>query len=439
MTRATADYAIRARDETSGPLGRIRGNLGLTGKAFGAMAAFATSALASISFTSHIREMIDYGDAVQKASIRTKFGAEGLTQLYHAAKLNDVQIETVNKALFRMQRSTGDAARGLKDQSDAFRDLNIDVNKFQQLRPEDQFRVLVDRLGTMDDKARQAVSGNALFGRSFEELVPLIDGGTQSLDSYVAAANKAANILTDEQAQAAAEANDAWTNLGARIEGQANRSLPLWARMSKSAAAIGETALDGLSAAAERVAGGYGAVTDVIGGVFTGGIAALAGDTRLASDILAESFEDAGNNLRDMLGLQTDSIRAFGEMGKAAGLAMGEVADVTLREGGAPGELGFLDPFASPAFAAASEARIAATERLAQMMSTVEMGLADRAGLDGRSGSVAELGRAQIALDRPGLGLSRPQQVQSPQFEAAVEYLRQILDAVQADRVAVLG
>ena len=435
MARASADYRITAHDEASRALGKIRGNLGLTGRAFGIMATAAVSALAAVSFTGIARELVEYGDQVHKATIRTGFGAEALTKLYHAGRLSDVGIGTINKSLFRMQRSTGDAARGLKEQTDAFRDLNIDVGKFAALKPEEQFRVLVGRLAAVDDKARLAVDGNALFGRSFEELIPLIEGGTKALDDYNASAERTGVQLTDDQALAAAAASDAWTRFGDTVQGQQNQALPTLAKWSRAVADIGAVAIPAAVDALtdNPITRWWDKQTTIAGAAFSSGVALIAGNTEMAADLWDAAFDRIENGAYD----------AFAGVADAATGAAKTIADVSLAApggGGGPlGELGFIDPFTDPRTVAQAQASVAATERIERLMSVVKSGMAERTGLDGQRGQFGDLGLARIATGGPGLGITRPQKIESDQLELAVQALREILAAVKADKITVFG
>ena len=121
----------------------------------------------------------DYYDAVDEINTNSaKYGIS--TDTYqkwkYASEIIDVSAETMGAALGKLEKQIGKSP-------EKFEELGISIyNASGQYRSaEDIFYDAVDALGRIDDETEADILANDLFGKSFQELKPLIDAGTGSL------------------------------------------------------------------------------------------------------------------------------------------------------------------------------------------------------------------------------------------------------------------
>ena len=157
----------------------------------------------------------DYYDAVDEINTNsTKYGIS--TDTYqkwkYASEIIDVSAETMGAALGKLEKQIGKSP-------EKFEELGISIyNASGQYRSaEDIFYDAVDALGRIDDETEADILANDLFGKSFQELKPLIDAGTGSLKELGEQAEQRGAIMTPEELETMQRAKDALDGVRAQL------------------------------------------------------------------------------------------------------------------------------------------------------------------------------------------------------------------------------
>lgn len=157
----------------------------------------------------------DYYDAVDEINTNsTKYGIS--TDTYqkwkYASEIIDVSAETMGAALGKLEKQIGKSPEkfeklgiSIRTASGAYRDS------------EDIFYDAVDALGRIDDETEADILANDLFGKSFQELKPLIDAGTGSLKELGEQAEQRGAIMTPEELETMQRAKDALDGVRAQL------------------------------------------------------------------------------------------------------------------------------------------------------------------------------------------------------------------------------
>lgn len=104
-------------------------------------------------------------------------------QLYGAAaKLVDVDVETIAKSHTKLAKNMGNAADGSKKQAEAFEKLGVNItNSDGSLRSaDDVFNDVIGALGQMSNETERDALAMTLMGKSAAELNPLIEDGGET-------------------------------------------------------------------------------------------------------------------------------------------------------------------------------------------------------------------------------------------------------------------
>jgi len=96
------------------------------------------------------------GDDLAKMSARTGFSVESLSELGFAAELSGTSIEVLENGIRKMQRTIVDAASGMQSAQDALALLGLTVADLDNLSPEQQFKLIADRLAAIEDPTLKA-------------------------------------------------------------------------------------------------------------------------------------------------------------------------------------------------------------------------------------------------------------------------------------------
>lgn len=155
-----------------------------------------------------------YGDSLGKMAKRTGISVESLSELQFVASQTGTEFEALETAFKRMQRTIYDAGRGLSTATDALADLGLNLRDLQGLSPEEQFKLLADRMGQITDDTRQAGIALSIFGRAGTSLIPMFEAGASGIAELQKRARDLGLTMSTEDAAAAEEFNDQLDALG---------------------------------------------------------------------------------------------------------------------------------------------------------------------------------------------------------------------------------
>jgi len=159
------------------------------------------------------RVFASMGDSVAKMAKRTGVGVEALSELRFVASQTGTDLDTLEKGLRRMQRSVYDAGRGLSTATDGLDDLGLTFKDLDGLAPEEQFKLLGDRLSQVEDPSRKAAIAMGLFGRAGTMLLPMFADGAAGIEKLQAKARALGLTMRGEDAAAAEAFTDAMDGL----------------------------------------------------------------------------------------------------------------------------------------------------------------------------------------------------------------------------------
>jgi hypothetical protein len=155
----------------------------------------------------------EMGDRIAKASARTGVSVETLSELAYAADLSGASLETLEGSLRKMQKAIVEAADGSASANDALGKLGLTVEDLRGLSPDQQFKLIADRLSQIQSPALKAALAMELFGKSGTQLLPLMADGAKGIDALQAQARALGLTMSTEDAKAAEALNDAFDTL----------------------------------------------------------------------------------------------------------------------------------------------------------------------------------------------------------------------------------
>lgn len=211
-SRKTADQVERQNRRMGDSFGFVTGRV----KAF--VAGFGTL-LTGRALVGGISSTADELDRLGKAAAKLSIDPSDLAALEFAAERSGVAVSKVEKALFTLQKRTGEAAQGIGAARVAFEDFGINVEEFAELNAVEQLELLADAFQGLEGEERAAANAAALFSKEAGgELIKVLNQGSGAIREYVNQAKEFRDV-TAEATKAAADYNDALTNLGTAAEG----------------------------------------------------------------------------------------------------------------------------------------------------------------------------------------------------------------------------
>ncbi len=161
-----------------------------------------------------LKHFSSFGDQVAKMAKRTGLSVETLSELRFVASQTGTEFASLENAFRKMQRSIYDAGRGLSTQKDALEDLGLTFDNLKKLSPEEQFKLIGDRLGKVSDDTTQAAIAMSLFGRTGTNLIPMFEAGADGISALQQEARKLGLTMSKHDAKAAEDFTDAMDALG---------------------------------------------------------------------------------------------------------------------------------------------------------------------------------------------------------------------------------
>jgi len=150
----------------------------------------------------------DSGDALEKMSRRTGVSVEALSELGFAAEQSGADLETLETGLRKMQKTIVEAAAGSDGAVEALARLQLTVADLANLSPEQQFKLIADRLSQIKDPALRAALAIELFGRTGTRLLPLMQDGARGIEQLQEEARTLGLTLSTDAAQKATALRD---------------------------------------------------------------------------------------------------------------------------------------------------------------------------------------------------------------------------------------
>ncbi len=158
------------------------------------------------------------GDQLDKMRARTGFSAQALSELGFAAEQGGASIDQLDRSLAAMARFSVMVERGLKTSTDLLDMLGVSVDQFKNASPEERFKLLAEAISRVEDPTLRAGIALNVFGRSGRELLPMLEGGRDSIEALQEEARRLGITMTDEDATSAAALTDALNRLKRQLK-----------------------------------------------------------------------------------------------------------------------------------------------------------------------------------------------------------------------------
>jgi phage-related protein len=300
-----------ASEETSGILFSFGDALaavaGFGKLALASIVAVAAAAVAAVGLMTGLAiNTADVGSRFADLSVQTGISAERLQEMNYAGEILGVSLETITGAQARLIRSMASAADQtqtfnekiteanesrwdkledadvvLGDMAAGFKTLGVAVTDSSgNLRSaQDVFAEAIDALGQISNPAERDALAMSIFGKSAQELNPIIKAGSKELGKLADEAHRMGAVMSEEDVAAADEFGDKLAGLKAGFSGVV--------------AQIGLAFIPGLSGIADQAKGYLQELVSIVQGSggdvgqIAAGIGGLLG--KVAGDIAAQT------------------------------------------------------------------------------------------------------------------------------------------------------
>lgn len=234
-TRAMSEHGDETADATEktnkfkgalGGLGKGLTSVGKTGAKVAAAGIAAVGAAAAGAAAGALKLAKDVGktaDDLHTLSAQTGISTEQLQEWDYAMRFIDVDMNTMTGSMAKLVKNMDNANKGAKDQVEAFKRLNVAYQDGNGNLRNSQtvFKELIDALGNVQNETERDAIAMRLFGRSAQELNPLITAGSDELERLSKEAHEVGAVMSEDALDAAQEFDDMMQTLEASTKGLA--------------------------------------------------------------------------------------------------------------------------------------------------------------------------------------------------------------------------
>ena len=227
------DAAAKAAGQTSmlrSAVGKLSEGLkaSVAAAAKAAAAALAAVGTAAVAATKSAFDMAvaagEAADALLTTSAQTGVSTKRLQEWDYAARFIDTDVSTMTSSMAKMVKQMGMAATGSKASAANFKRLGVDIyDSNGKLRDSEAvFADAIDALGKIGSESERDAKAMMIFGKSAQELNPLIKAGGDQLRALAQEAQQMGVVMSDSALSAMGSFDDSMQRAQAAAGGMKN-------------------------------------------------------------------------------------------------------------------------------------------------------------------------------------------------------------------------
>ena len=165
-----------------------------------------------------------YADEILTLSTQTHLSTDTLQEFQYMSELIDVDLNTVTGSLSKLTKNMTSAASGSGATAEAFEKLGVSAtDSNDELRSsEEVFYDIIDALGEVDNETERDALSMQIFGKSAQELNPLIDAGTDAIKGFAEEAHDVGYVLDEDTLGSLGEVDDSFQRMQATMTATKN-------------------------------------------------------------------------------------------------------------------------------------------------------------------------------------------------------------------------
>lgn len=159
-------------------------------------------------------ESAGYADDILTLSTQFGMSTDSLQEFQYMAGLTDTDLSTITGSMSKLTRSMGEMAKS-GEASDAMKQLGVNLYDANgQLKAADEvFLEVIDRLGMMESGTQRDALAMEIFGKSAQELNPLIETGRAGIEAYAQEAHDMGAVLDQDALGSLGAMDDSFVRL----------------------------------------------------------------------------------------------------------------------------------------------------------------------------------------------------------------------------------
>jgi hypothetical protein len=167
------------------------------------------------------RSIVSGANEIGRMAQISGLSTDAFQKFAYAAKMSDVESESLATGIKLLAKNMEETSQGSGDAAKWFSVMGISVKDLNTggLKPLDQMMgELADKFSGWEDGTRKIAIATALFGRSGEALIPMLNKGNSGLTDFYKEAERLGIILSPDMVRKGGEAEDAFKRFEAQLK-----------------------------------------------------------------------------------------------------------------------------------------------------------------------------------------------------------------------------
>lgn len=166
-----------------------------------------------------------YADEINTLSIQTGISTDSLQEYKYMADLVDTDLNTITGSMAKLTRTMNTARNGTGDAADTFAALGVSVTDSNgELRDsEEVFGDVLEALGQMTNETERDAAAMTIFGKSAQDLNPLIAAGKDGIAAYAQEAHDMGAVLSTDTLKSLNSVDDTFKRIDKTVDGVKNQ------------------------------------------------------------------------------------------------------------------------------------------------------------------------------------------------------------------------
>ena len=153
------------------------------------------------------------GDRIDKQSQILGMSRKAYQEWDYILSQNGVSIDNMSVAMKTLNNLVLSGIDDNKEAKEAFAELGISIHQLENMTPEEQFEFLVRKFQEMPAGAKKTALAMKVFGKQGQQMMPLLNNTTDSIDEMRERAQELGLIMSDEAVDSAVAYGDSLDDL----------------------------------------------------------------------------------------------------------------------------------------------------------------------------------------------------------------------------------
>ena len=167
-------------------------------------------------------EVAALGDEIDKNSQKVGLSSEAYQKWDYAMKISGTEMASCTTGIKTLTNTFDDAINGSASAAEKFTRLGLSLEDIRDMSREDLFATVVNSLQNVSSETEKAALANDLFGKSGQDLLPLLNLTEEQLGELMNEAEEYGMVMSDDAVAASAGFQDSLTKLRGTMAGARN-------------------------------------------------------------------------------------------------------------------------------------------------------------------------------------------------------------------------